>query len=891
MLQSRADRRGPRPMLILLYVLALLLAIHILPPFLGLDPFLGGTQAVQEQRDPTACVAVGTNWSSCANAFSSNNAYASSVDGPGTAAAASTVVDLGAADVTAMEHSRKVFRNPRGLARHYVFYLDSADSTIKYGYSADGSVWTAGNSAAGEALELVTGDRSSWATAIHDDGSQLHVYLVYAGVTTNRLIYRHGTIADGSSTITWATEGNLGITSADAYGLSLSVASNGRLFAAWSDERTASELLRVYAWDAAPSGDAATGNQATAVEGVRLITATTPTGAADEAFVVYQEDTTILNGAKLTGSGSAVTIGTRSTLTGLTMTRGKISATVDTQSPTKVHVAYRDGSSMVHRTYNDASGFSSATTVLGSAPDSLSVAIDRTSTPDVVAVFYSKSGVSGDAFFRTSKVDSISFTTEVTINDDTEAINYFSTSLRDWRSDRKVSIAYTTQTSFLVRYTTVDVLAVGRNDTAWRNFGFTLGGGDTVNRVEVGVEWYRTSGAPILNVTVSWNGGSTWATLQRATNKSTDDNTVEWLNFTSATTWDGTKLSDASLRVRVYTNASAARLDYVTVRVVYNNQAPAVSNFRLEEGGGASRAGEQLDVDIQYFFIFNATDADAWSDVGQDGAVYLRLWFDGNASPEKTFAEQTAGGNYRIELRYLDTADPATATASEWSLTEGRATYDAAGSTLTAITSGPTTIGYRFKLALKLGFQVRQANDPTDNSAGAYNDRNSWNAEVLATDGLASTTLRTTPTGEHMEFGVFMYTFVSIGGDWTVTTGPGTSASTSTVTITRRSNDDFRMKLWFVTHLTFGPDAIAITNVQILAAADAGDNITSDTPIAGLGETNAVYVLGTASWYFPHSSNTDGDTTAVQFRVTIPMGTGPGSYTAALTVKVEQRPP
>jgi uncharacterized repeat protein (TIGR01451 family) len=105
------------------------------------------------------------------------------------------------------------------------------------------------------------------------------------------------------------------------------------------------------------------------------------------------------------------------------------------------------------------------------------------------------------------------------------------------------------------------------SDTAWSLFGLDLAPSDTVRSVEVGVEWFRISNAPILNVTVSWNGGLAWAANQIATNKSADDDLLEWLNFTSAWAWDATALNDTNLRVRLGTNSSGARLDHVTVRV------------------------------------------------------------------------------------------------------------------------------------------------------------------------------------------------------------------------------------------------------------------------------------------------------------------------------------
>ena len=429
-------------------------------------------------------------------------------------------------------------------------------------------------------------------------------------------------------------------------------------------------------------------------------------------------------------------------------------------------------------------------------------------------------------------------------------------------------------------------LSPGKNDTAWRNFGFVLNDSDLINSVEIGVEWFRNNTAPILNVTLSWDGGLTWATNQTATNRSADDDLVEFLDFTSATAWNASKLRDARLRVRVGTNASGTRLDYVTVRVNLNT-APVISNLRLEDGGGASQAGESLDVDVDYFFLFNVTDDDGWADIGGDGNVSLRFWYDGNTTPEQTFGDQSTGANYRIVLTYQDTSDPGNASLGEWTVTEGWATYNASASGLTPIMSGSVLIGYEFRLGIRLGFQVKQARDPTNATTGVYNDPDSWNVEAVAHDGIHVVTLQAASTGEHMEFGVTTYTFVTLSANWTVTAGPGQAANTNTVTVLRRSNDDFTLRVWFVTDLTKGLDTIAATNVQALAAADPNDSITVDTAFAGVGKPNAIFVLGSVTWSFNHSANTTEDTTAIQFGVVVPVGAGAGSYTAPVQVEIE----
>ncbi|NIN67890.1 MAG: hypothetical protein GTO63_24925, partial [Anaerolineae bacterium] len=99
---------------------------------------------------------------------------------------------------------------------------------------------------------------------------------------------------------------------------------------------------------------------------------------------------------------------------------------------------------------------------------------------------------------------------------------------------------------------------VAGNDTEWFNYGIDIGP-EEVFLVKVGVEWYRTSNEPVLQVTISWDGNTTWSANQTATNKSSDDDTAEILDFTNATTWDWMKLEDGNLTVRAHTNASDGR--------------------------------------------------------------------------------------------------------------------------------------------------------------------------------------------------------------------------------------------------------------------------------------------------------------------------------------------
>ncbi|MFQ5919632.1 MAG: hypothetical protein ACE5I4_06255, partial [Thermoplasmata archaeon] len=354
-------------------------------------------------------------------------------------------------------------------------------------------------------------------------------------------------------------------------------------------------------------------------------------------------------------------------------------------------------------------------------------------------------------------------------------------------------------------------------DTAWRGFGFTLDPADEVQAVEVGIEWWRNNTAPTLNVTVSWDGGTTWAANQTATNKSADDDAVEWLDFTSATAWNASHLRNANLRVRVGTDFGGARLDYVTVRTAYND-APEIADLRLEDAGGQSLAGGLLDPITPYRLLFNVTDGDGWADIGTDGAVGIRMWYDGNVTPELTFAEQTNGTDYRVELRYVDLADPGNATLDEWSVVEGNAQYNASASALTAIYSGPTLIGYEFDLSFTLGLTVKAASEPTNSTPGGYNDPDSWNVEALVSDGSAGNRQPRAAGGEHMEFGLFALALMDYAASASPTTLPPADSTVFRVDFDN-TGQGAASRVWvnvtFPAELSYvGDDAAAIGGVR-----------------------------------------------------------------------------
>jgi hypothetical protein len=321
------------------------------------------------------------------------------------------------------------------------------------------------------------------------------------------------------------------------------------------------------------------------------------------------------------------------------------------------------------------------------------------------------------------------------------------------------------------------------------------------------------------------------------------------------------------------------------VSTVVTSAAPTITEFDIRNvPGNTSQMGAQLDVNVTYWFWLRVNDDNNWSDVQN---VWINLWFDGG-SDGTPYNNQTAGANYRLNLTYNNSGGDNTPAASEWSVSEGNFVYSSASSSVFA---NVAPRDFSFRLAFTLNKQVRQANDPVNVGLIGYDDTNSWNAQVRAVDDERNlATVQTNALGVFFEFGVFQYTEVTISAPWLAgSIAPGANASTNTVSVTHISNRDYRVRIWFVGHLTSASNnTISVTNVKVLAAADSTDDVTVDTPFAGIGSANAIYLRGNATSNESHDASVNSHTTIVQLNIAVPLGTQTGTYVATVTVRVEQ---
>ncbi|MFQ5908939.1 MAG: hypothetical protein ACE5JE_08990, partial [Thermoplasmata archaeon] len=858
-----------------LLTLSLLLSTTSLLPFLDTGAPIGGALAVVDQGDATACWAYGANWTSCQNAFASDDLYAYANASAGGTVIRRVATTTDSADASSWSFSHTV---PSGSNRILLLALatdsgETVSGTPQYGSTSFGLITTFvhtsgkprvtlyGIIAPTVGTALVTGNLA--ATDKYTAGATS-----YTGVHQTMPADFPVTTGQGTSgttmSITVPSEvGDLVVDFTANLGVNVPNVGSGQTEvhneemggpgasdhrATSSEEEGASSVT--MSW---------TGKE----DGKEWVSVGLNLNRASQ-YARPDADLSITNWSDSAGDGVNYTKIDETTPDGdATYTQTAVNPANGDDAEfrlSNVRDPQRSDGHILRYRYRNAA--------FGGGSSQLDLTVELKQGAAVIASWThtfisSQTYVTQTQTLSAAQADAITDYTDLRVNFD---VTFFSGS-----QSRQLRVTW-------LEFEVPGAPASGNNDTVWAGFGIDLGASDEVQQVEVGVEWFRIDATPILNVTVSWDGGSTWATNQTATNKSADDDAVEWLDFTSAAAWNASTLRDSSLRVRAGTNASGARLDHLAVRTTYND-APEVSSLRLEDATGGSLAGGLLDPATAYNFLFNVTDEDGWADIGTDGAVGVRMWYDGNVTPELSFIEQTNGSDYRIELRYEDVADPGNATLDEWSVVEGSATYDASASSLMAILNGTTLVGYAFNLSVSLGVVVKAASEPTNSTPGAYNDPDSWNVEVLAFDGSVGDRQPRAAGGEHLEFGVFALAFMGYAAAASPTTLQPGDTTVFTVDFYNTGQGP-ASRVWvnvtFPVELTYvSDDAAAIGGVRSCCESfeftdvDPGSYVFNVTASADGGVANGTVTVTNLTYQALDAKSRPSNQTAEDVSVTI----------------------
>ncbi|XOB41091.1 MAG: IPT/TIG domain-containing protein [Candidatus Nealsonbacteria bacterium] len=117
--------------------------------------------------------------------------------------------------------------------------------------------------------------------------------------------------------------------------------------------------------------------------------------------------------------------------------------------------------------------------------------------------------------------------------------------------------------------------------------------GNSIDKVEVG---YEACGDEKIAISVSWDGGGSNWSAEQVSSALSDCNgeTVVYWDFTSATTWDDTKLNNTNFRVRVRHDQQGGpgtnSYDWIPVRITYTLVSPILNqrSYRWQNDNGAN---------------------------------------------------------------------------------------------------------------------------------------------------------------------------------------------------------------------------------------------------------------------------------------------------------------
>ncbi len=371
---------------------------------------------------------------------------------------------------TGGEHQRKVIKNPRTGYYYAVFKYDASYTRIYK--SDDGTSWTY----TGIQFSSRPVDRED-ITFWNDAGNSRIILLIgfkaYSSWYFNLTAYEI-TDADSDPSILWNSfVGSM--TDDNIHNLQIQIDANGYIWAAWTDEWTnmgkqrnsllATRTTSPYpttepSWETTvdvygEDGSAEHSNGLQCDSGPYLRCELIPLpDTADIAVVLSYMDgsgpTYHLKGIPLyysSGIQEYAVVDHAASGVHADLLHSSVESGGD------VYIIYKFTSGSYGRIWDVSEGTSVAFgTVFSSTVDSLTLGADKSASPDLLYAFYAKNGTPGDVFYKTSVVGTPSWSSEETIDDDTESLDYLSASYQDWAGDGDIQLVYTRQTNNTVRF-------------------------------------------------------------------------------------------------------------------------------------------------------------------------------------------------------------------------------------------------------------------------------------------------------------------------------------------------------------------------------------------------------------------------------------------------------
>lgn len=373
---------------------------------------------------------------------------------------------------TADEWQRKTFKNPRGLGYYYAL-IKTGGSRWRFYKSLNGSSWSA-------VVKTTEGFFTSPpALSLYEDenNNRLIVYVVYHSGT--KIFAFAKTIEDDSIDFSfidylwWVQVAERTDTAGSVYFPNICIDESGYLWVSWTDvygNKADHAQIRVARSTTPNATSAPEWTLATIYgelggefgsKGLDFGNGPMPRSeiislnvTADVGIVMgYYDDSVLISsidGMTLTYSagiqeGSVVE-------NDATVHQDLIHSTiVETGSESDIFIGYKDVDDSFKCVKWDISESSSTGfgVIYSLSVNSISFGIDKNTNPNTIYAFYVNSSVDGNIFYKTSGVDSASWSSEKIINDDLEPIDYLSSS---YQGLEYVQIIYTRQTFNKVRF-------------------------------------------------------------------------------------------------------------------------------------------------------------------------------------------------------------------------------------------------------------------------------------------------------------------------------------------------------------------------------------------------------------------------------------------------------
>jgi hypothetical protein len=354
--------------------------------------------------------------------------------------------------------NRVVFRNPRGNKNYYVFYTNS--NQAYYEWSSDGVDWT-------ETVGTITANPTNDVVEcidvkIYDNGSSLTVFVVMALFDNSAggtdLLYRRGTIPDASNPITWTAavqnidSGIVKILSAPMCA-AIARTDNGELVIAYTEDfgTMGKDYRRTYllgsdgdggspSWSGVTLWDDPSGGNNNDLKG--------DVWFGLENFGSTQGDRVLIHGrfpdandstdyAHKTGVpdwGGTSFSNTTQANNGLSDTQAKVVAGL-IDAADFAHIIYWAGGATAELKSRKAGtagddDWSSTATVKAGDVDACTLTLDTGPATDELYIFYHDAADSTDFHYKTTPVDTISWSSEETVTFSSDLI-----ALSSWSRD------------------------------------------------------------------------------------------------------------------------------------------------------------------------------------------------------------------------------------------------------------------------------------------------------------------------------------------------------------------------------------------------------------------------------------------------------------------------